>query len=207
MSSKQYFKEVATEWDGMANSFFGENPRQTISAHTNWQSANTIADLGCGSGYLTELAINKGKKVIAVDQSQEMLDLVGKKYPSDQVTTRQGDGGKLPLDDNEVDVAMANMFLHHVDDPAATIKEAYRVVKPGGQWIFTDLDSHDHDFLVTEQHDKWMGFERSDIMKWMQEAGFKNVMIECVGADCCATAQGCDSTKAAVNIFIAKGEK
>ena len=206
MSSKQYFKEIATEWDGMANSFFGDGPKMTISAMVDWDKVDTAADLGCGSGYLTEEILAHQKQVISVDQSQEMLDQVKKKFQSDQVETRKGDGGDIPIQDGEVELAVANMFLHHVDNPEETIAEAYRILKPGGRWIFTDLDSHDNEFLVTEQHDKWMGFERSDIEKWMKSAGFKNIEIDCVGANCCASS-GCGSDAAEVSIFVAKGEK
>ena len=51
-----------------------------------------------------------------------------------------------------------------------------------------------------------MGFERDDIKKWMTDAGFKNVEIDCVGADCCASS--CEGeAQAKISIFMAKGEK
>ncbi|MDG2449186.1 MAG: class I SAM-dependent methyltransferase [Saprospiraceae bacterium] len=206
MSSVQYFKEVASEWDQMADSFFGESPRKMIYDNANWSQIKTVADLGCGAGYLTEGLADRDVKVTAIDQSQEMLDMMKSKLGEDRIDYLKGDGGSIPLEDNSIDLAIANMFLHHVDHPPKTIKEAYRIVKPGGQWIFTDLDEHENEFLVTEQHDKWMGFKREDITKWMTEAGFINIEIDCVGADCCASSSSSDP-EAKVSIFMAKGEK
>ena len=157
MSSVQYFKEVATEWDNMADSFFGEGPRKTIYSHVKWDKVKTIADLGCGSGYLTEGLLDKDVMVNAVDQSQEMLDAMKAKYGEEKINFRQGSADALPIENDSIDLAMANMFLHHVDNPEHTINEAFRILKPGGQWIFTDLDSHDNHFLVTEQHGQMDG--------------------------------------------------
>lgn len=206
MSSVQYFKEVAQDWDQMADSFFGDSPRDTIYSNANWSCIETVADLGCGAGYLSEGLSDRSVQIIAVDQSQEMLEIMKTKLGDENIEYKKGDGGSIPLSDNSVDLAMANMFLHHVDEPEKTINEAYRIVKPGGQCIFTDLDEHDNEFLVTEQHDKWMGFKREDIIRWMTNAGFKNVTIDCVGADCCASSCRSDA-EAKVSIFIAKGEK
>ncbi len=70
----------------------------------------------------------------------------------------------------------------------------------------SDLDSHDYDFLITEQRDRWKGFKRSDIESWITNTGLKNVSLDCFGANCCADS-GCDSAKVEINIFDAKGTK
>jgi len=98
------------------------------------------------------------------------------------------------------------MYLHHVERPAVAIVELYRTLKSGGKLIITDLDKHDFEFLVTEQNDRWMGFERSDIIEWFEAAGFREVTVDCVNADCCADSCGTDA-RAEVSIFIATGVK
>ena len=112
----------------------------------------------------------------------------------------------MPIASNEVDLVMANMYLHHVEDPEAALKEMYRILKTGGQIVFTDLDKHDNYFLKEEQHDTWMGFERSDIEQWMRSCGFQKVEVDCVGADCCASSDNGENS-AKVSIFIASGVK
>ena len=48
---------------------------------------------------------------------------------------------------------MANMYLHHVEEPLSAIKEMIRFLKPGRKLVITDLYEHNLDFLIKEHHD------------------------------------------------------
>ena len=111
----------------------------------------------------------------------------------------------LPLETASVDYAFANMYLHHVEDPPTAIAEMVRILKPGGRLVVTDLDTHEFEFLRTEQHDRWLGFERADVRRWFREAGLDGVRVECVGEKCCAESE--DGEDAAISIFIASGAR
>lgn len=207
MSSKIYFKEVANQWDNMRQGFFSEAVREKAYTIANVEEGKLAADIGAGTGFVTEGLLQKGLRVIAVDQSDEMLDQMKQKFKDfEGVDYRQGEAEKLPIDDNTVDYSMANMFLHHVENPLEAIKEMVRILKPGGKLVITDLDEHNHEFLRIEQHDRWLGFKREDIGQWFAEAGLKNILIDCAGGNCCAASNcGCDS--ASISIFAAYGEK
>ncbi|WP_160673742.1 class I SAM-dependent methyltransferase [Clostridium sp. C8-1-8] len=207
MDSKLYFKEVANQWDNMREEFFTEEVRDKAYEVAEVKNGELAADIGAGTGFITEGLLKKGLKVIAVDRSEEMLEEIKKKFNSfGDVECRQGEAEKLPVESEAVDYAMANMFLHHVEEPLATIKEMVRIIRPGGKLVVTDLDEHKFDFLVTEQHDRWMGFDRKAIENWFIEAGLKNVFVDCVGGNCCA-ASSCGCEKASISIFVAYGEK
>ncbi|MFO7658745.1 MAG: methyltransferase domain-containing protein [Bacteroidales bacterium] len=103
--------------------------------------------------------------------------------------------------------AFANMYLHHVDNPEKAIKEMSRIIKKGGKLIITDLDKHTYEFLRTEQYNKWLGFNRNDIMRWFESAGLKNIVLDCVGDNCCADSQCKQTERAEISIFIGYGEK
>ena len=68
------------------------------------------------------------------------------------------------------------------------------------------MDEHQFDFLRTEQFDRWMGFKREDIDRWFRAAGLKNVVVDCVGENCCADSES-GADHATVSIFVASGEK
>lgn len=206
MSSKDYFDEVANDWDTMRQSFFSEEVRDTALAKANVRAEQIAADIGAGSGFITEALLKAGLKVIAVDQSEEMLAVMKKKFPDAQIDYRAGGSEALPIEDKHVDYAFANMYLHHVEDPALAIKEMVRILKPEGKLIITDLDSHDFTFLVEEHHDRWLGFERETVAQWFIQAGLKDVVVTDVGSTCSSTSKY-GTSKASISIFIASGMK
>ncbi|GFZ33861.1 hypothetical protein CSC2_43870 [Clostridium zeae] len=207
IDSKGYFQEVANQWDTLRQDFFNEEVRDKAYEVAKVKEGELAADIGAGTGFITEGLLKKGLKVIAVDRSQEMLEQMKQKFSSFEVVEyRQGEAECLPIEDGAVDYTMANMYLHHVEDPLVAIKEMARVIKSGGKLVITDLDEHKFEFLKTEHHDRWMGFDRKDIEDWFLKAGLKNVVVDCVGGNCCATSS-CGCEKADISIFIAYGEK
>ncbi|MBI1927893.1 methyltransferase domain-containing protein, partial [Candidatus Poribacteria bacterium] len=164
MNSKAYFDQVAHQWDQMRESFFPEAVRDKALSIAGVQAGQIAADIGCGSGFITEGLIREGLQVIAVDQSEAMLVEMKMKFAEIKtIDYRAGEAAQLPIPDESVDYAFANMYLHHVEVPSAAIKEMARILKPSGKLVITDLDKHDFVFLRDEHHDRWMGFEREDI--------------------------------------------
>jgi len=207
MSSKEYFDQVARQWDTMRQSFFSEAVRDKALAVADVRPGRLAADIGAGSGFVTEGLIRQGLQVVAVDQSKAMLDQMREKFAGvEEVTCRVGEAEKLPIPDETVDYAFANMVLHHTESPAVAIKEMARIVKPGGKLIITDLDEHAFEFLRDEQHDRWLGFKREDVRRWLIAAGLSHVVVDCAGENCCAQSN-CGDEVARISIFVASGEK
>ncbi|MGQ9780533.1 MAG: class I SAM-dependent methyltransferase [Bacillota bacterium] len=205
MSGKDYFHRVAREWDEMRQGFFSDRVREAALNAAGVRPGRLAADVGAGTGFITEGLLQRGLRVIAVDLSEAMLAVLAEKF-GHEVDYRLGDAEALPIADGEVDYVFANMCLHHVESPPAAIKEMARALAPGGRLVITDLDKHEYEFLRTEQHDRWLGFKREDVRRWFTEAGLKEVKVDCLGEDCCAESDcGCD--KAAISIFVASGVK
>ncbi len=207
MGSKGYFDTVASEWSEMRKAFFSETIREKAFAAVNLEAGKLAADIGAGAGFISRALADRGVKVIAVDQSEAMLlELSKKQSLSGEIDCRPGDAEQLPIDDETVDYTFANMSLHHVESPAAAIKEMARILKPKGMLVITDLDRHDVEFLRLEHHDRWMGFEREDITSWFEDAGFTSVNVDDAGGNCCA--DSCQTaTSGSVSIFVASGKK
>jgi len=207
MGSKAYFDQVANQWDNMRKDFFSEAVRDKALFTANVKKGQFAADIGAGSGFISQALIEKGLKVIAIDQSETMLEEMRKKFANyREISYLVGNSDNLPIQDNTVDYSFANMYLHHVESPILAIKEMIRILKPRGTVVITDLDEHNFEFLRTEQYDRWMGFKREDIRKWFEEAGLKNIVVDCVGQNCCAESN-CGCGNANISIFIASGEK
>ncbi len=207
MSSKQYFDEVASQWDEMRTGFFSEAVREKAISLAQLESGKLAADIGAGSGFVTEGLIQKGLRVIAVDQSEAMLAQMRQNFAGrDDIDYRVGEAETLPLTDATVDYVFANMYLHHVESPPTAIKEMVRILKPGGKLVIADMDEHAFEFLRTEQHDRWMGFRREDVERWFAEAGLCHVRTDCADEECCAESTGGDE-QARVSVFVAYGRK
>jgi ubiquinone/menaquinone biosynthesis C-methylase UbiE len=205
MSSKVYFDQVASQWDTMRKSFFSDQVREKAYAVAGVQAGKTAADVGAGTGFIAEGLIARGVRVIAVDQSEPMLAEMRERF-GEGIDCRLGGADALPIPEETVDYAFANMYLHHVEEPPRAIKEMVRIVKLGGKLVITDMDEHQFDFLRTEQYDRWMGFKREDVDRWFRAAGLKNVVVDCVGENCCADSKS-GADHATVSIFVASGEK
>ena len=74
MSSEQYFDKVADQWDHMRKSFFSDEVREKALAAANVKPGKLAADIGAGTGFITEGLVQNGLRVIAVDQSGAMLE-------------------------------------------------------------------------------------------------------------------------------------
>lgn len=207
MSSKQYFDDVANQWDTMRSDFFQEAVREQAIKKADIQTNQLAVDMGAGTGFVTTGLIDAGAQVIAVDQSPAMLETMKENFPdTDKIDYRIGDAENLPADNNRVDYVFANMYLHHVENPATAIREMSRILKKGGKLIITDLDEHQHQWLRTEQFDRWLGFKHEDIQQWFEGAGLTNISIECTDQNCCTSSETCNDT-VDVSIFLAYGEK
>lgn len=207
MSSKTYFDQVAQQWDQLRASFFSEAVREQAIAVAGVQKGKLAADIGAGTGFVTEGLIKLGVRVIAVDRSEAMLAELQKKFAGNKrIEVRVGHGDAIPIPNGSVDYVFANMYLHHVENPQQAIAEMARILKRDGSLVITDLDEHDVEFLRTEHHDRWLGFRRSDLENWLQNAGLQQVAVISTNERCSSTSSEGPAT-AAIGIFLASGQK
>jgi ubiquinone/menaquinone biosynthesis C-methylase UbiE len=99
-------------------------------------------DLGCGGGHAAFRLAPMVRKVIAYDLSAAMVDATraeGRKRGFANFEVHQGVAEKLPYQDASVDIVVSRYSTHHWHDASAGLREARRVLKPGGLAVFMDV--------------------------------------------------------------------
>jgi ubiquinone/menaquinone biosynthesis C-methylase UbiE len=204
---RRYFDRIASQWDSISKEFYSKAVREKILSMVHAEPGIMLADLGAGTGFISEGLVDGPASIIAIDQSAEMLKHMKIKFAdAGNIDYRKGHASHLPVRDNIVDYALANMYLHHVDDPASAIREIHRILKPGGRMVLTDLEAHPFDHFRTTYHDLWLGFRHGEIENWMQEAGFTNADVHSIEEYCCETSVK-PQINARLSIFLATGQK
>lgn len=158
-------------WKGLAESLLKLMPAQVI------------ADLGAGEGTFSQLLARNAKQVIAVDNSEKMVEF-GAKLASDHgfdnLEYRLGDLQSPPIEAASVDLAFFSQSLHHAEKPVEAIRSAYEIIKPGGSIVVLDLLKHDFEEARELYADVWLGFAEIDLYEFLDGAGFGSIDIAVV---------------------------
>jgi SAM-dependent methyltransferase len=110
----------------------GPDPRQVAFEAVAEVEPSRVLEVGCGRGELAErVALELGADVVALDQSERMVELTGARG----IDARVGDVQALPFESGSFDCAIAAWMLYHVTDVDAGLAELARVLRPGGRLV------------------------------------------------------------------------
>ena len=153
------------------------------------KEGQTVLDLGSGGGmdaFLASKKIGDAGKVIGVDMTQQMIDKAKATASENGYTNvefRLGEIESLPVDDDSVDVIISNCVVNLAPEKLKVFKEAYRVLKPGGRLMVSDLVTlGELPESVKKSIDAWAcciagALEKDDYLSKIAEAGFADVKV------------------------------
>ncbi|MBA3976205.1 MAG: transcriptional regulator [Candidatus Solibacter sp.] len=142
-----------------------------------------VADLGAGEGTFSQLLAQRAARVIAVDNSGKMVEYgsqLAREHGLTNIEYRQGDMEALPVEDETVDLAFFSQSLHHAPHPERAVREAYRILRPGGRIAVLDLLKHHLEEARELYADHWLGFSEVELVGFLRDAGFTKVQSEVV---------------------------
>ena len=173
---RRYFDELAGKfgrqyvpgrsWKGVAEALLKLMPPMVI------------ADLGAGEGTISQLMAQRAKKVIAIDNSEKMVEFgaeLARKHGIGNMEYRLGDLEDVPIRSGTVDLAFLSQALHHARHPNRAVEEARRILKPGGRIAVLDLNRHHFEEAREMYADVWLGFTELELERYLKGGGFKNV--------------------------------
>ena len=181
---RSYFDELAGKfgrnyvpgrsWQGLAETLLTLMPPMVI------------ADLGAGEGTFSQLLARRSKKVIAIDNSEKMVEYgreLARKHGVKNLEYRKGDLEEVPIRDATVDLAFFSQALHHAQHPERAVAEAMRILKPGGRIVVLDLLRHSYEEARELYADLWLGFTEVEVTRFLRQAGFKNIETSIVHSE------------------------
>ena len=179
-----FFERVATDWDTMRLAYYDESVIEKMAEVASIGEGSEVADVGTGTGFVAAGLASRVKRVIGIDNASAMLRVARENLESLGVSNAElliGDLAELPLTDNSVDAAFANMVLHHAVDPAAMLEEMARIVRPGGTIVITDEVKHPYEWMREEHADVWLGFIPEQVKGFFREVRLADYGYESLG--------------------------
>lgn len=174
--SQAFFGRVAGEWDQLRHDLFGTG-FTALGLPALLPPSWVVADIGCGTGNAAELLAPHVRRVIAVDQSQPMLDAARKRLGRwDNIAFVRGEAEHLPIDDASVDAAVCVLLLHHLESPGAFFREMHRILRTdacGGVAVVIDMHEHDRTVYKQTMGHAHLGFAHERIAAYCADAGFQ----------------------------------
>lgn len=158
-------------------------------ALSSLKEGETVLDLGSGGGidvFLAAKKVGPRGKAIGIDMTEEMIRkarATASKYGYENAEFRLGEIESLPIEDNSVDVVISNCVINLSPDKGKVFREAYRVLKPGGRIMISDLVTEGElPEEVRKSFDAWAGciagaLERNQYLDTIRSAGFQDVRI------------------------------
>ena len=173
------FDERAKDWDSDPKKVeraraVAEAIRSTIPLTADMSAL----EYGCGTGLLSFALQSDLGQITLADTSQGMLDVLGEKVSASGVTNmrpKRLDLSTDPLPADRFDLTYSLMTLHHIEDAKGILKKFHDLLNPLGKLVIADLDKEDGSFHTDGTTDVHLGFERSELQKWVEEAGFTDV--------------------------------
>jgi ubiquinone/menaquinone biosynthesis C-methylase UbiE/DNA-binding transcriptional ArsR family regulator len=174
-AAQTYFRRHAAEWDRIRKLHVADAAvEEAIRAALADKPIRSLLDLGTGTGRMLELFAGDIERGLGLDLSLDMLalararlDRAGLKHCS----VRHGDIYDLALPRDSFDVVIVHQVLHFLDDSGHAIREAARVLRPGGRLLVVDFAPHDLEFLREEHAHRRLGFAAETVTQWLEAAG------------------------------------
>ena len=179
-AAQDYFRAHAAQWDRIRKLHVADEAVEAaIRDALGERPFRSLLDLGTGTGRMLELFGPLVERGLGIDLSLDMLQLPRARIERAALrhcSVRQGDIYDLSLPGGSFDVVLVHQVLHFLDDGARAIREAARVLRPGGRLLAVDFAPHEMEFLRERHAHRRLGVSPETVTQWMTASGLEPVM-------------------------------
>ena len=176
-AAEDYFAAQAPHWDRVrALHVSEERVEAAILDAVGPGPIRALLDLGTGTGRMLEILAPRAERAVGIDGSHAMLNLARLRVERGGLRNaqlRQGDIYALPVERDGYDLVVVHQVLHYLDEPARALREAARVLRPGGRLLVVDFAPHGDESLRVAHAHRRLGFARGEIDGFMRDAGLE----------------------------------
>src|SRR5690606_30387852 len=162
-----FFRANAADWDRIRSLHVPEEQvERRLMEIIGKAPVDSLVDVGTGTGRMLELFAPRAAQAVGVDLSRDMLAVARAMIDRKGLTNcqvRLGDMYDLTMADGSADLVLFHQVLHFADDPLAAIREAARILRPGGRVVVVDFAPHDFEFARGEQARPRMGAAAEEV--------------------------------------------
>jgi SAM-dependent methyltransferase len=166
----------AEELQSLRGLYAGEQAveRALVEMLTSSGPIGRLLDIGTGTGRILELLAPHTSQSVGLDSDHDMLALARATLSEAQLsgaTVRHGDLHRPPFEPASFDVAVMHHVLHLLEAPASALRDAARLLRPGGRLLVADFDTHELEELRSLHGHRRLGVSTAELAEWAAGAG------------------------------------
>jgi len=178
-ADKTYFDQAAAAWeDNPVRVELARAVAEAITRAISLSGTMQVMEFGCGTGLVSMNLVEKVGRILAVDTSPGMLEVLERKIKESRITNIQTRLMNLTDDafpTERFDLVFSSMAMHHIKDIPQLLAIFNRLLNPGGYLALADLDTEDGGFHGDIPDVFYNGFDRPAFAEWMKKVGFSGI--------------------------------
>jgi ArsR family transcriptional regulator len=138
-------------------------------------------DLGCGDGTITVEISRFARRVVGIDANPQAILAARKRADREHrsnVEFKEDRIEALQEPDNAYDLAVFSQSLHHLKEPDVGVRQAMRILRPGGRLVIFDLGPHNEGWVIPKLGHVHLGFEAERLKTMLLQTGLEQVQLE-----------------------------